>query len=109
MARDQVNARITGRLWNSRLPAQDFSKLSDREQIALLKMYKLYVGTTTEISNRRMTCNAFFLSLHTAGVAGIGGGIMHFAPQHAKWTALVVLMASFMGMYLCLVWRKLLK
>ena len=49
------------RLWQQDVPAGN----------ELLAQYELYVGTTKETSDRRLQMHAFFLTLHTAAIAGL--------------------------------------
>ena len=86
------------RLWNDEQGQSNPSEL--------FKQYKLYVGTTDEISNRRMQANKFFLTLNTAALAGLGTFFVYFAMQSALLTSVVIGLASLVGILMCLVWRR---
>lgn len=61
----------------------------EKYQDHLLEQYKLYVELTDRISQRRMTTNAFFISIHTF-LATIGTAISKNAQKDAAWIALFI-------------------
>src|SRR5262249_16297609 len=105
------SGEVTGladKLWNGHQPPGEFSTLPAENRKAILDIYKLYVRTASETSERRMRANGFFLTLHTTAIAGLGAGTTYFAPHQPFWTAVVVAALSPMGVYMCLVWWRLL-
>ena len=61
----------------------------EKYQDHLLEQYKLYVELTDRISQRRMTTNVFFVSIHTF-LATIGAAISQNAEKEPAWVALFI-------------------
>ena len=71
----------------------------------LLEQYKLFVGTSEALVQRRQGVNTFFLSANSLLVAGAGLILRGGASSHMESVILVLLSA--IGFGLALVWRRL--
>jgi hypothetical protein len=93
------------KLWNAHISETHFDGSRDKYTTAVLEQYKLYVGTTDHISDRRMQANNFFLTLHTAVAAGIGFLI---ATNSKPFTLIFAIIAATTALLMCGVWVLLL-
>ncbi len=71
----------------------------------LLEQYKLFVGTSEALVQRRQGVNTFFLSANSLLVAGAGLILRGGASSHMESVILVLLSA--IGLGLAFVWRRL--
>lgn len=71
----------------------------------LLEQYKLFVGTSEALTQRRQGVNTFFLSANSLLVAGAGLILRGGAASHMESMILVLLSA--IGLGLAFVWRRL--
>ena len=71
----------------------------------LLEQYKLFVGTSEALVQRRQGVNTFFLSANSLLVAGAGLILRGGASSHMESVILVLL--STIGLGLAFVWRRL--
>ncbi len=73
----------------------------------LLEQYKLFVGTSEALVQRRQGVNTFFLSANSLLVAGAGLILRGGASSHMESVILVLLLLSTIGLGLAFVWRRL--
>lgn len=79
--------------------------LTDREYAALVEQYKLYVEMADRVSQRRHSANSFFLGIHTAIVAALGGLFSVDVPVAVSVTMALV----GTGLILCAIWWRLVR
>jgi hypothetical protein len=107
---DAQELSLEQRLWNPTVGTPNYGSLPPVEQANLiLQMYRTYLNTIHHVANRRMKANSFFLTLNTAAIAGLGTFYAYFAKAHPQQTAFVIAIGCIVGMFMCMVWRRMLR
>jgi hypothetical protein len=92
------------RLWNTQVSPQSYATDADLYMSHALEQYKLYVGSTEQVSSRRGLTNAFFLTIQTVlltAVALVYQPGWRFEP---RWFILFPVIAALL---MCWYWRRL--
>lgn len=72
----------------------------------LLDQYKMYVETADNVSSRRQTANAFFLSVNTLVLSGLGA-MFALTPDFEAQSFLATVLPAFAGILFSLAWTSL--
>ena len=98
-------AIIAEGLWNEAVSQENYPTKEEYQE-HLLKQYEICVEMADRISARRSVANAFFLTLHTFIIGGLGVAYVQGAAFLRNWAVLLPL-ASVLA--LCFLWWRLLK
>ena len=104
-AQDSQPSDLSAYLWNPRITPADLGEPKQYyEQV--FEQYKIYVETAEQVSSRRNTANAFFLTLHTLLLTAIGLFYQEGNRFDPSWLIGGPVIAA---LVICYIWWRLVK